>query len=119
MIGIGTMSEILGPHDELLRHLRGIRRVVINTQHGGFGLSRDAWVRYCVRRGWDPDDENLHELMVDRDDPDLISVVQEMGIAADGRFAKLKIVEIPADVEWQIGEYDGAEWVAEKHRTWS
>ena len=33
--------------------------------------------------------------------------------------ANHKIVEIPADVEWQIQEYDGMEWVAEKHRTWS
>lgn len=113
------MSEIPGPHDELLRHLRGIRRVVINTQYGGFSLSRDAWILYCARRGWDPDDENLHERMIDRDDPDLISVVREMGTAANGQYAKLKILEIPADVDWEISEYDGNEWVAEKHRTWS
>lgn len=36
-----------------------------------------------------------------------------------GAFAHgLKVVSIPADVEWQIEEYDGAEWIAEKHRTW-
>ena len=38
---------------------------------------------------------------------------------ANGNHADLKIVEIPANVEWQIDEYDGAEWVSEKHRTWS
>ena len=27
-------------------------------------------------------------------------------------------VEIPDDVEWQIEEYDGSEWIAEKHRIW-
>ena len=27
-------------------------------------------------------------------------------------------VSIPDDVEWQIEEYDGMEWVAEAHRTW-
>jgi hypothetical protein len=27
-------------------------------------------------------------------------------------------VEIPGDVSWHIGEYDGVEWVAEDHRTW-
>ncbi len=103
---------------QLLNEIQGIRQIVINEQHGGFGLSRDAWVRYCVRRGWDPDDENLHDHMLDRDDLDLIAVVREMGDAANSRFAKLKIIEIPAGVEWIIQEYDGAEWVAEKHRTW-
>lgn len=54
-----------------------------------------------------------------RDDPFLIQVVDELGKKADGSHAELKIVEIPDDVEWQIEEYDGSEWVAEKHRTWS
>ena len=54
-----------------------------------------------------------------RNDPVLVQVVEELGRNADGRHAELKIVEIPDDVEWQIDEYDGLEWVAEKHRTWS
>jgi hypothetical protein len=29
------------------------------------------------------------------------------------------VIEIPDDVEWEVEEYDGLEWVAEKHRTWS
>jgi hypothetical protein len=45
-------------------------------------------------------------------------VVEEMGENVNTRFSELKVVEIPNDVEWQIEEYDGAEWVAEKHRTW-
>ena len=53
-----------------------------------------------------------------RDDANLVSVVLELGEAANGRCAELKVVEIPDDVEWQIEEYDGLEWVAEKHRTW-
>lgn len=56
---------------------------------------------------------------IPRDDPDLIAVVREMGPAASGRHASLSIVSIPADTEWEIEEYDGLEWVAEKHRTWS
>jgi hypothetical protein len=48
----------------------------------------------------------------------LIQVVEELGDGANGYFAKLKIVEIPDDVLWQIEEYDGKEWVAEQHRTW-
>lgn len=55
---------------------------------------------------------------VARDDPDLVAVVQELGNQADGRYAELKVVDIPDDVNWCIEEYDGAEWVAERHRTW-
>jgi len=29
-----------------------------------------------------------------------------------------KVVEIPDDIEFVIEEYDGIEWVAEKHRVW-
>lgn len=53
-----------------------------------------------------------------RDHPMLLQVIEEMGEAADGACASLRIVEIPDDVEWEIEEYDGSEWVAEKHRTW-
>ena len=54
-----------------------------------------------------------------RDDPALIKVVEELGESAGGEFAKLKIVEIPDDVEWEISEYDGWETIEEKHRSWS
>lgn len=109
----------LSNEPEAWKILRGDQKIVINECHGGFGLSRDAWVVYCVRRGWDPDDRNLNDGMVDRDDPDLIAVVEIMREKANGDHARLKIVEIPHDVEWIIEEYDGREWVAEKHRTWS
>ena len=126
-------------YDELIRQLKGVRRVVINDQHGGFGLSHDAKIRYLTLSGVpftlqeQPDRDTQfkqgHLIMVngqeywdhdiDRDDPILVKVVQEMGADTNGGHAKLKIVEIPADVEWQIDEYDGTEWVSEKHRTWS
>lgn len=51
--------------------------------------------------------------------PELIKVVEEMGDAANGSCANLKIVEIPDDVEWDVEEYDGNEWISEKHSTWS
>ena len=54
-----------------------------------------------------------------RADDDLIEVIERLGDEANGDHAKLKIVEIPDDVDWQIEEYDGAEWIAETHRTWS
>jgi len=56
---------------------------------------------------------------IERDDPVLIKLVREMKKKVNGMFANLKVVKIPNDVEWEIKEYDGAEWVAEKHRVWS
>lgn len=59
------------------------------------------------------------DIYAGRNDPALIQVIEEMGAAANGECAKLKIVEIPDGVEWTIQEYDGHEHVAEVHRTWS
>jgi len=44
---------------------------------------------------------------------------EEQGNAIDGWAAQLKVVDVPDDVDWYIDEYDGKEWVAERHRTWS
>ncbi len=63
--------------------------------------------------------ECLYDRDMNRDDPILVQVVEELGRKANGVYATLKVVEIPDGVEWQIEEYDGAEWIAEKHRTWS
>lgn len=99
---------------KFLEELRGIRRVVISRRHGGFGLSEQALNRYSELTG----QNSFNERDIPRDDPYLVQVVRELGGDASGRYAELKIVEIPADVDWFIEEYDGWEWVAEKHRTW-
>lgn len=56
---------------------------------------------------------------IPRDDPDLVAVVEQMGDEANDTFAKLKVVEIPDGIEWHVSEYDGLEWIDEKHRSWS
>ena len=56
---------------------------------------------------------------IPRDDSFLVQTVEELGELANGDFARLKIVEVPDDANWYIEEYDGLEWVAERHRTWS
>ena len=55
---------------------------------------------------------------IPRTDPDLIKVIREMGAKANGKCAKLKIINIPEDIEYTIEEYDGLEHIAEKHMTW-
>jgi hypothetical protein len=94
------------------------RKIVINQQFGGFRLTKAVVDAYnertgkCVRRYED----------IARDDRDLIQVLEEIGLeAAGGQFCTLRIVEIPDDVPedgWVIQDYDGSEWVAEKHRRW-
>ena len=53
-----------------------------------------------------------------RTDSLLVEVVEELGERASGEYAKLKVVELPEDVQWSIRERDGNEWIAENHRTW-
>ncbi|MEY4331951.1 MAG: hypothetical protein RLZZ196_689 [Bacteroidota bacterium] len=89
-------------------------KIVINTRHGGFGLSQEAKIRYLKETNLD----KISDSEIPRDDPVLIKIVEEMGSAAAGRYAELKVVEVPDDVNWFIEEYDGDEWVAERHRTW-
>ena len=64
-------------------------------------------------------DHVFYDWKIDRADPALVQAVEELGEDSWGSYAELKVVEIPNDVEWEINEYDGREWVAEKHRTWS
>ena len=90
-------------------------KVVINTCHGGFGLSEDALERYIKETNGEA---GVYEHEIPRDHPVLVRIEEEMGDAAGCSFSDLKVVEIPADVNWYIDEYNGWEWVAERHRTW-
>jgi len=92
------------------------RKIVINTCFGGFGLSDLAQVAVAERKQLKMKDFSMYELA--RDDYDLVTVVEVLGRKADGRCARLKVVEIPHDVIWDIGEYDGVEHIYEVHRTW-
>lgn len=56
---------------------------------------------------------------IERHDSDLVALVEAHGKKMNDNYSSLKIVEIPDDVEYEIQEYDGNEWIAEKHRTWS
>ena len=103
--------------ERVFKVLKGIRYIVINDDWGGFSLSDEAEARYKRMAGASDKDFTYYD--IERDDPYLVQIVREMGEDANGSYSSLKIVEIPGDVDWEIGEYDGREWVAEKHRTWS
>lgn len=92
-------------------------KVVINRCYGGFSLSEVALVALRKRET----DKTFNPYSYDgkdRTDPNLVAVVEALGKKANGRFADLEVVEIPDGIEWEIDEYDGAEEIHEKHRSW-
>lgn len=116
-------------------------KVAINNCYGGFHLSplaeseiakrKGLEIKFTTGFGADTRELTLQEAIEsnslftfsdlkepERNDADLIAVVEELGGKANSSVSNIKIIEIPDDVEWGIEEYDGREWVAEKHRTW-
>ena len=65
-----------------------------------------------------PNETSWYYGRLERDDVDLIAVVEELGTEAWGTFSSLKVVEIPDDVEWELDDYDGFETIHEVHRSW-
>lgn len=104
-------------------------KVVINKCYGGFGLSKLACESYAQRKGlklgkWNQtygyyEGDVYFDREIPRDDKDLVEIVESLGKLANASYSDLAIVEVPDDVDWQVAEYDGSEWVEEKHRTWS
>lgn len=88
-------------------------KIVINGCYGGFGLSGLALAEYCRRKG-------IHEARsgdIPRNDPILVSVVEELGERADGLCSRLVIKEVDDDLDglWSVTEYDGAESIKIQH----
>lgn len=65
-----------------------------------------------------PNEICWHYGNLNRDDADLIAVVEELGEEANKQFSKLEVVEIPDGVNWEIDDHDGIETIEEVHRTW-
>lgn len=121
-------DEPLGTEDQQ----SGTQKLVVNRSYGGFSVHDDT-VRWMRERGCeiaeelvlpgesyddgsqrDEDDfrDKTYPRRSDiRTDEHLIEAV-ENGVARE-----LTVIEVPEDVEWVITEYDGAETVREKHRT--
>jgi hypothetical protein len=102
-----------------------MKRVVINTMYGGFGLSEKAMLlleekgvieltrtdsKFCPLRINEPDEDSIRF----RSHPELIRVVEEMGEESFGPFAELEIVKIPDNIEFYIDSNDGMEWLSRK-----
>lgn len=107
-------------------------KIVINRCFGGFCISRAA-AEHMAKNGSEQaklDLENgtkyfygfgyskKYKNGYDRADPLLVAAIEELGDAADGNDAKLKVVEIPDGISWEIDDYDGKEQVKEKSSYW-
>jgi hypothetical protein len=114
-------------------------KVAINVCEGGFSLSDWAFEKlidlgwqvtdnpneesdllachcptreYCLSPKWETKKKEL------RTHPDIITVIEELQHDAETEFSKLKVIEIPDDINWVIEDCDGNEWVSEEHKTW-
>jgi hypothetical protein len=81
-------------------------KIVYNACFGGFGLSDKAVERYRELTGQVADRWNIN-----RADPALAQVVEELGDEANTRFSDLQIADVPAGTKYRIDEYDGNESV--------
>lgn len=111
-------------------------KVVYNACYGGFGLSEEAvllgrelsdnqeWGGAClvgdVYAGGKVVEKfyGAHCGNLERTDETLVKVVETLGEKANGRFADLRIDEIPDGVEYEIDEYDGQESVVPPRMSW-
>ena len=116
-------------------------KIVVNKCFGGFGISHKAILRYAEIKGIKlyhkregcmyyyskspfkkvdqiKNEDHFSNYDIQRDDPVLVQVVEELHDEANGDYAKLRITEIPDGVNWEIDDYDGMESVHEVHRSW-
>ncbi len=92
-----------------------MRKIAINYTYGGFHLSSKAILRLS-EMGL----KNVHPLGIgiNRDDPILIQVIEELGDESSKIPGEIKIIQIPDHIDWAIKDYDGLEYIVEKHKSW-
>lgn len=84
-------------------------KVVVNKCYGGFGLStkaREMLHAEDITKVWELEETE------NRNNPELINVVETLGDEVNTRSSELVVVEIPETAtDWEINEYDGFETV--------
>jgi len=109
-----------------------MKKIAISRHIGGFSLSEKAYKKLLelknpaaieYKKYLDELDRHYNDclLHIDRDDPQLIQIIEELGTrkASSEDREPLSIIEIPDDVKWYIHKRDdGAEYISECHRFW-
>ena len=101
-------------------------KIVINAGYGGFSVSNAAMKRYAELMGFeykapvkafytsyviDSNGDEISYFEIDRADPVLVQVVEELGDEANGMCSNLRIVELDKGARYRIEEYDGFEHI--------
>ena len=88
-------------------------KAVVNAKHGGFSLSETAIALLRSKHGVVCDGREITRNMAA-----LVDVVETLGGEANGTYAALAVVPLRRGATYVIYEYDGMEWVAERHRVY-
>jgi hypothetical protein len=119
-----------------------VTKIVYNGCYGGFSISTQAVRRYLQLKGVEfteeitessfrrihfrvgtdcmGDGEYFSQYDIERTDPVLVQVVEELGAEANGDFADLCIRELDPGTKYRLQEYDGSEWIeTEEDMEWS
>ena len=81
-------------------------KVVVNKCYGGFGLSEQArkMLNADIKKVWELEEAK------NRNNPELVNVVETLGDKVNTRSSELVVVEIPETAtDWDIYENDGFE----------
>lgn len=112
-------------HEAIMRYAE-LKGITLYVQDGGFLGNQyylcpvDEFERINAEEWKQPDQPGRFDASsalyfsaryIDRTDPALVQVVEELGEAAKGFCAKLQIAEVPAGTKYCIDEYDGFESV--------
>ena len=115
-------------------------KIVINACYGGFSVSKKV-AEHMAQNGSEVAKAELDEYDAsktktwygygcsekfregyDRSCPLLVAAVEALKEEANSDYSKLKVVEVPDGVSWEIDEYDGYETIKEtckcQHRSW-
>lgn len=100
-------------------------KVAVNKCFGGFSVSKAVFKElgfewdgygYLDNNSFGIESSNYFEW---RKHPSLIQAIKKIGEdKASGEMAKVRVVDIPDGVEWEIDDYGGIETVHEVHRIW-
>jgi hypothetical protein len=122
--------------DKAIREYAKLKGIKLYPEEGKFGFityytvpkdervvwDEKKWNSYSLQKKQEINDkldkQTIYNRDIERNDPALVKVVEKLGDKANGEYAELKVVEIPDDIEYIIEDYDGKEWIAEKHQTW-
>ena len=89
-------------------------KILINNKQGFFDVSEKVEFWLIDKKSWKKEDFEFENLKANRNNPELIEAVEFFGLQdSSSEFSQLSIVEISENVQWQIFDYDGVEFVVE------